>query len=155
MIQIALLIAGIITLIRIPKLRRRTAADYPGVDPERFRQWHEANLKAAYAFVIATWGALAIQVLLLPVILYDGWKVVNNLIFMIVLLTGMSYFFFSIDHRRGSIRIAAGLGRWFLMFAFGAMFGATVGARMSLLVGRINFLVFDWFLGLFGRGPHV
>jgi hypothetical protein len=31
-----------------------------------------------------------------------------------------------------------------LMLGFGAMFGATVMARMSLLIGRMWFLLHDW-----------
>lgn len=68
----------------------------------------------------------------------------NNLVFVIVLITVMSYFFFSIDHKKKSMRTTASLGRWFLMFAFGAMFGSTVMARMALFIGRIDFLTTDW-----------
>ena len=71
----------------------------------------------------------------------DTWTILNHLVFLVVLMTAMSYFFFSIDHKHVSIRRVAGAGRWCLMFAFGAMFGATVGARMSLLIGRMQFLI--------------
>lgn len=70
---------------------------------------------------------------------------VNNAIFLFVLLTVMSYFFFSFDyekHKRAAR--AAQIGRWMLMLGFGAMFGATVMARMSLLIGRLWFLLHDW-----------
>jgi hypothetical protein len=72
-------------------------------------------------------------------------EAVNNAIFLFVLLTVMSYFFFSFDyekHRRAAK--AAQIGRWMLMLGFGAMFGATVMARMSLLIGRMWFLLHDW-----------
>ena len=36
------------------------------------------------------------------------------------------------------------IGVWFLMIAFGASFGYTVMARMSLLIGRMQFLLKDW-----------
>ncbi|MDO8683445.1 MAG: hypothetical protein Q7N50_08190 [Armatimonadota bacterium] len=72
------------------------------------------------------------------------WDVANNLVFVTVLFTAMAYFFFSVDHKHTAVRKIAGTGRWFLMFAFGAMFGATVGGRMSLLIGRIDFLLRDW-----------
>jgi hypothetical protein len=68
----------------------------------------------------------------------------NNLVFIIVLITVMSYFFFSIDHKKKSMRTTASLGRWFLMFAFGAMFGSTVMARMALFIGRVDFLTTEW-----------
>ncbi|MDO8589015.1 MAG: hypothetical protein Q7T82_18465 [Armatimonadota bacterium] len=65
MIQIILLVAGIFTAVRLPKLLRRASADYPGVDPDAFQRWHQADLKSAYAFLIATWGALAVQIVVL------------------------------------------------------------------------------------------
>jgi hypothetical protein len=77
----------------------------------------------------------------------------NNLIFVVVMITVMAYFFFSIDHKAKSMRSSAALGRWFLMFAFGAMFGATVMARMALFIGRVDFLTTDVF-PLTHRVPH-
>ncbi|MHB0913367.1 MAG: hypothetical protein ACYC2Y_07970 [Armatimonadota bacterium] len=68
----------------------------------------------------------------------------NNLIFILVLLSVMAYFFFSFEHRTPARRVPANIGRWVLMFAFGAMFGSTVMARMSLLIGRVYFLLHDW-----------
>jgi hypothetical protein len=69
---------------------------------------------------------------------------ISNLVFVVVLITVMSYFFFSIDHKARAVRGTASLGRWFLMFAFGAIFGSTVMARMSLFIGRLDFLLTDW-----------
>jgi hypothetical protein len=43
--------------------------------------------------------------------------------------------------RGGLVRIGAGVGRWFLMFIFGALFGGLVMSRISLLVERITFLL--------------
>jgi hypothetical protein len=71
-------------------------------------------------------------------------SVFNNVIFVVVLVAVMGYFFFSIDHSARSVRHTAALGRWFLMFAFGAMFGATVMARMALFIGRVDFLRTDF-----------
>lgn len=76
-------------------------------------------------------------------------QIINNVIFIVVLLTVMSYFFFSFEHKTPLRRIPSSIGRWVLMFAFGAMFGSTVMARMSLLIGRINFLLNDWILPTF------
>jgi small neutral amino acid transporter SnatA (MarC family) len=56
----------------------------------------------------------------------------------------MAYFFFSIDHKSRGMRSTASLGRWFLMFAFGAMFGSTVMARMALFIGRLDFITNEW-----------
>jgi hypothetical protein len=68
----------------------------------------------------------------------------NNMIFVAVLVTVMAYFFFSVDHKAKSMRASSALGRWFLMFAFGAMFGSTVMARMALFIGRLDFMTRDW-----------
>jgi len=53
------------------------------------------------------------------------------------------YFFFSAEHK-GALGGTAKLGIWFLMVAFGASFGYTVMARISLLIGRMQFLLGDW-----------
>ncbi len=60
--------------------------------------------------------------------------------------SGLIYFFFSIEHKRlaGS---TARVGILFLMVTFGASFGYTVMSRMSLLIGRMDFLFGQW-LGL-------
>jgi hypothetical protein len=74
----------------------------------------------------------------------------NNTVFFITLLTVMSYFFFSFEHRHPAVKGSARLGRWLLMVAFGAIFGNTVMARMSLLIDRLQFLLLQW-LQVFGR----
>lgn len=58
-------------------------------------------------------------------------------------ITGLIYFFFSREHK-GVFGGLARTGVWFLMIAFGASFGYTVMARISLLIGRLYFLLHDW-----------
>jgi hypothetical protein len=58
-------------------------------------------------------------------------------------VTGVIYFFFSKKHT-GVFGGFARVGVWFLMIAFGASFGYTVMARISLLIGRMFFLLHDW-----------
>ena len=53
------------------------------------------------------------------------------------------YFFFSVPHR-GPVGHLASAGVWVLMVGFGASFGYTVMARLSLLIGRVQFLLGDW-----------
>jgi len=53
------------------------------------------------------------------------------------------YFFFSKEHK-GALGGVAKLGIWFLMVAFGASFGYTVMGRVSLLIGRMTFMLRDW-----------
>ena len=67
----------------------------------------------------------------------------NNLLFVLTLLTVMSYFFFSVEHK-GLLAGSARLGRWLLMAAFGAIFGNTIMGRLSLFIDRVAFLLYDW-----------
>jgi hypothetical protein len=63
-------------------------------------------------------------------------------------ICGLVYFFFSKEHH-GWFGRASRIGIWVLMVTFGASFGYTVMGRISLLVGRLEFLFEDW-LGLIG-----
>jgi len=53
------------------------------------------------------------------------------------------YFFFSV-RQEGIVRKVSLMGAFFLMVSFGATFGFTVMARISLLTGRMEFLLNDW-----------
>ena len=61
-----------------------------------------------------------------------------NWVLVVGLFTGLMYFYFSIPHT-GFFGGAARLGIWILMIALGASFGYTVMARVSLLIGRVQF----------------
>lgn len=67
----------------------------------------------------------------------------NNIILVVGVTTTILYFFFSKEHR-GVLGGAARVGIIFVMISFGASFGYTVMARISLLIGRIYFLLHDW-----------
>jgi len=69
-----------------------------------------------------------------------GLPQVNTLLILVGVTTVLIYFFFSIEHR-GAIRLSARTGIYFLMVYFGAGFGYTVMARMSLLIGRFDDLI--------------
>jgi hypothetical protein len=58
------------------------------------------------------------------------------------------YFYFSVEHR-GPVGTASRIGILFLMLGFGASFGYTVMGRITLLIGRFQFLFHDW-LGIIG-----
>jgi hypothetical protein len=70
----------------------------------------------------------------------------NNLVLIVGTVTGIVYFYFSKEHK-GVFGGAARVGIYFLMVTFGASFGYTVMSRMSLLIGRLDFLFGTW-LGL-------
>jgi len=69
---------------------------------------------------------------------------VNHILFVITLIAVMFYFYFSISHAGRGAGGVARLGRWLLMVTFGSIFGLTVMGRMSLLIDRLSFLLFDW-----------
>jgi hypothetical protein len=64
----------------------------------------------------------------------------NTLLILVGVVSVLFYFFFSIEHT-GSARRLARVGIYFLMISFGAAFGYTVMARMSLLIGRFDELL--------------
>jgi len=76
----------------------------------------------------------------------DLWGSVNAILFTVGLLTSLLFFFYSREHK-GALGASSRLGMWFLMVSFGAGYGYTVMSRVSLLIGRFQFLLQDW-LGL-------
>jgi hypothetical protein len=60
-----------------------------------------------------------------------------NLMVVIGVVCGLIYFFFSVEHK-GLFGWTSRIGIYVLMLAFGATFGYTVMARISLLIGRMN-----------------
>jgi len=65
------------------------------------------------------------------------------LVILIGVLATISYFFFSRE-RKGILKPLSYTGIIFIMVGFGASFGYTVMARISLLIGRLTFLLRDW-----------
>ena len=78
----------------------------------------------------------------------DAGAAINNLIVAVGVFAGLVYFFFSREHR-GAFGAVSRVGIFFLMVTFGAAFGFTVMGRISLLIGRMSFLLFDWLGPLF------
>lgn len=64
-------------------------------------------------------------------------------IMLVGVISVLIYFFFS-KERKGIMKPVANLGIIFLMLGFGASFGYTVMSRISLLIGRLQFLLGDW-----------
>lgn len=67
----------------------------------------------------------------------------NAIVFTVGLITSLLFFFYSREHR-GALGVASRLGVAFLMVSFGAGYGYTVMSRISLLIGRFQFLLEDW-----------
>jgi hypothetical protein len=74
----------------------------------------------------------------------QSWEqALGNIVILLGTFTGLVYFFFSKEHK-GLFGGTAKVGTWFIMITFGASFGYTVMSRMSLFIGRLDFLVNDW-----------
>jgi hypothetical protein len=70
-------------------------------------------------------------------------SLILNLSAIVGVVAVLLYFFFSKEHK-GALGVAAKIGILYLMVAFGASFGYTVMGRVSLLIGRMTFLLRDW-----------
>ncbi len=68
---------------------------------------------------------------------------INHLILVVGVVSTLVFFFFSKEHK-GALGGTARLGIWYLMVSFGAAYGFTVMSRISLLIGRCQFLLDDW-----------
>ena len=68
---------------------------------------------------------------------------VNNIVVFVGVISTLFYFYFSKEHK-GALGAVSRVGVVFIMVAFGASFGYTVMARISLLIGRFYFLLHDW-----------
>ena len=111
-------------------------------------RWPMALIIGIYAGItIVGYGSgdliLQIHANLLP-LWTDHWLTsLNNILLTVGVITGLIYFFFSKEHK-GALGTGATIGIWFLMISFGASFGYTFMSRMSLLIGRIYFLLGTW-----------
>jgi hypothetical protein len=74
---------------------------------------------------------------------HDFWSSIGYIVLLVGVLATLTYFFFSREHK-GVLGITSKIGIYFLMIAFGASFGYTIMARISLLFGRMHFLITDW-----------
>jgi hypothetical protein len=70
-------------------------------------------------------------------------EAVSSTVLLIGVVTTLVYFYFSVEHK-GAIRSVSRIGIVFLMIGFGATFGYNVMGRISLLIGRFQFLFSDW-----------
>ena len=67
-------------------------------------------------------------------------QAIDNVIFLVTLLSVMSYFLFSFEIKSKIIARSQTTGRWLLMIGFGAIFGSTVMMRFALLIDRMSFI---------------
>jgi hypothetical protein len=67
----------------------------------------------------------------------------TGIVMVVGVISTLIYFYFSKEHK-GALGLVAQIGIWFIMISFGASFGYTVMARVSLLIGRAQFLLTNW-----------
>ncbi len=69
---------------------------------------------------------------------------IRHWLIVIGVVCGLIYFYFSIEHKGILFGTTSRIGIFVLMMAFGAAFGYTVMARVSLLIGRMLFFRDQW-----------
>jgi hypothetical protein len=137
--QLWLLPGGVLGLLMLARLRSRW-------------QWIS---RFAIAFYVAAWSGYLIPSVLQERILKQvagsllpapGSVTVGAFLGAALVLLGvvaiLVYFYFSTEHR-GLVGKVSRAGILFLMLGFGASFGYTVMGRLSLLIGRFQFLFQD------------
>jgi hypothetical protein len=81
-----------------------------------------------------------IQGTILPIWTGNLGESLNNIVLIVGVVSGLFYFFFSVEHKGTFGRISR-VGIYFLMITFGASFGFAVMGRISLLIGRLTDLI--------------
>lgn len=131
-----LLPGGLLGLLMLFRLRRRW-------------QWVS---RYAIAFYVTAWSGYLIPSVIQERILVQVrgtlptspgetpfWVLMGTLLLMVGVVSILVYFYFSAEHR-GILGKVSRVGIIFLMVGFGASFGYTVMGRVSLLIGRFQFL---------------
>lgn len=67
----------------------------------------------------------------------------SSVLILVGVMATLTYFFFSTE-RKGALKHISAFGTVVIMIGFGASFGYTVMGRVSLAIGRFNFLFIDW-----------
>jgi hypothetical protein len=105
----------------------------------------------AIAFYVAAWSGYLIPSVVQERILTQvagslptvgdpfGWDTAGTLLILVGVISILIYFYFSAEHK-GVLGQVSKVGITFLMIGFGASFGYTVMGRVSLLIGRFQFL---------------
>ncbi|MFC2172611.1 hypothetical protein ACFLU6_08275 [Acidobacteriota bacterium] len=135
-------ILGFMLLTRVSKkygwISRYSLAIYLGASAGILipREMEAKILRQIHATMLPLWPRAADGSL-------DIWALFANLVMIVGVFSTLAYFFFSKEHK-GVLGGTARVGITFIMVGFGATFGYTVMARVSLLIGRVRFLITDW-----------
>jgi hypothetical protein len=77
----------------------------------------------------------------------DWASIAGNLVLVVGVLATLSYFYFTATRQSVEGRLLRGagfIGKYTMMVAFGALFASLTLSRLSLLIGRLYFLLGDW-----------
>ncbi len=74
---------------------------------------------------------------------------INNIIIVFGVISVLMFFYFTRKDTNPLFNYSGTVGRYIMMIAFGALFGNAAMGRMSLMIGRLRFLLIEW-LGLGG-----
>lgn len=77
--------------------------------------------------------------------------VFDNLLFLLIWACVMMYFFLTVGKTSKTVGTCGKIGRYFMMIMFGAGFGNTIQGRISLFLGRLQFLLRDWIQPMIGH----
>jgi hypothetical protein len=134
----ALIFGGVLGGIMFLRLNRRT-------------EWVS---RYAIAFYIVAWAGYVIPSMLqarvlvqmqgtVPAVAGSFLTVFNSWFILLGVLCILVYFYFSLEHK-GAVNTISRVGITVLMLGFGASFGYTIMGRVTLLIGRMQFLLGDW-----------
>ncbi|NLI74810.1 MAG: hypothetical protein GX442_00045 [Candidatus Riflebacteria bacterium] len=105
------------------------------------------GVSTGLAIVYTTQTSLIPQIkkAIVPLFVNGDWLgTFSNWVMVIGSIACLFFFFFSTEHRGPVYGTVSRVGIWFLMISFGAAFGSTVMGRISLLIGRFQFLLGEW-----------
>ena len=75
----------------------------------------------------------------------DAWTGFSNLIFLILVLTVVYFFIFTLPGvHKGGLGIISKIARFGMMAAFGYSFANTILSRFNMIFGRLDFLMTQW-----------
>lgn len=81
-----------------------------------------------------------IRATFIPLVAKTPMDTFNNILIVIMVLTVLLYFYFTLEHR-GPLRYTSRIARYTMMAGFGAAYGDTVMTRMALLIGQARSLL--------------
>jgi len=65
----------------------------------------------------------------------------NNIVLWLAVVTGLMYFFFTVNRENAVVKYGSLIGRYFIMVGLGAAFGNTVLYRYNLFIDRARYVL--------------